>query len=43
MAEYAQFRQFYTAYATTIFNRIRKMDQEAEKKWGGSALQAPLL
>jgi len=43
MKEYEEFRQFYTAYARTIFTRIRTMDRVAEKRWGGSALQEPLL
>jgi hypothetical protein len=42
-AEYSEWRSYYIAYATTIFSRIKRMDKEAEKKWGGSALQAPLL
>jgi predicted nucleic acid-binding Zn ribbon protein len=42
-AEYSTWRSYYLSYATTIFSRIKRMDKEAEKKWGGSALQAPLL
>ena len=43
MSEYEDFRRFYTSYARSIENRIRRMDKVAEKKWGGSALQDSLL
>jgi hypothetical protein len=41
--EYSEWRAYYISYATSIFSLVKKMDKEAEKKWGGSALQAPLL
>jgi hypothetical protein len=43
MDEYQEFRRKYASYAVTIFERVRSMDAEAEKRWGYSVLQMPLI
>jgi hypothetical protein len=40
LAEYLEFKDFYTAYAKTIFTRVQKMDREARNRWGGDAQPA---
>jgi hypothetical protein len=41
--EYQQFRALYVSYATTILQRTKAMDREAEKRWGAGALQERLF
>lgn len=43
MDEYQEFRRKYASYAVTIFERVRSMDAAAEKRWGYSVLQMPLI
>lgn len=43
MDEYQEFRRKYASYAVTIFERVRSMDAAAEKLWGYSVLQMPLI
>lgn len=43
MDEYQAFRRKYASYAVTIFERVRSMDEVAEKRWGYSVLQMPLI
>ncbi|TSA23290.1 MAG: hypothetical protein D4R70_00115 [Betaproteobacteria bacterium] len=41
--EYQSFRSVYMSYATTILARVRRMDEEAQKRFKADALQERLL